>query len=138
VKRLPFPLAEQVPDELRGVLLDFWWDTERLWRLDLPVTRFPVARLSWQLDLPMWAVDDVPFQVSPAQVAAAPQRYAQQHARTMAADPRYPLHLTWLARRPTVLDGMHRLLRACLAGRTTVPVKVVPAERFDEFAVFER
>lgn len=31
-------------------------------------------------------------------------------------------------------DGAHRLLRASLAGRPTVPVKIVPHHRFDEFA----
>ncbi|BCJ33707.1 hypothetical protein Athai_12100 [Actinocatenispora thailandica] len=135
MKRQPFPLADQVPDQLRGVLLDFWWDAERPWQLDLPVTRFPVERLCWQLDLPMWAVHGVPFQVSPAQVAAAPDRYPVQHARTMAADLRYPLHIAWLTGRPTVLDGVHRLLGAQLAGHPTVLVKVVPDDRFDDFAV---
>jgi hypothetical protein len=134
MQRLPFPLADQVPDALRGVLLDFLWDTERLWQMDLPVTQLPIERLTWQLALPMWQVDDVPFQVSPAQVAAHPDRYATQHARTMAADTQYPLHAAWLNERPTVLDGMHRLLRAHLAGDTTVLVKFVPHGRFDEFA----
>lgn len=133
MRRQPFPLADRVPDEVRGVLLDFWWDVERLWQLDLPVTTVPIERLTWQLTLPMWAVDGVPFQVSPAQVAAHPERYTVQYARTMAADTHHPLHVTWLNERLTVLDGMHRLLGAHLAGETTALVKVVPHHRFDEF-----
>jgi hypothetical protein len=84
------------------VLLDFWWDTERLWQLDLPVTEMPVERLTWQLTLPMWQIDGVPFQVSPAQVAANPDRYAAQYARTMAADTQFPLHMTWLSLNPWI------------------------------------
>lgn len=132
--RLPFPLADVLPDVLRGVLLDFWWDTERLWALDLPVTTLPVADLSWLLDLPMWPYGGAPFQVTPHQVAADPVRYAEQYARTMAADVAFPLHVTDRGGRPLVLDGMHRLLRTELAGWGEVAVKVVPAAALDDIA----
>lgn len=132
--RLPFPLADVVPGALRGVLLDFWWDTRRLWALDLPDSRLALAELRWLLDLPTWAYDGAPFQVTPHQVAADPLRFTEQYARTMAADMRYPLHVTDRGGRPVVLDGMHRLLRAELAGRGEVAVRVVPAEALDVIA----
>ncbi|HEY3502391.1 MAG TPA: hypothetical protein VGN37_06300 [Actinocatenispora sp.] len=134
MNRLPFPLADQLPAALHGVLLDFWWDVEKLWALELPDTRLAVAELRWLLDLPMWAYGGAPFRVTPHQVAADPLRYAGQYARTMAADPRHPLHVTDRGGRLVVLDGMHRLLRAELAGRRDVAVRVVPGAALDAIA----
>lgn len=134
MSRLPFPLADLVPAALRGVLLDFWWDTGKLWRLDLPDSRIATGELRWLLDLPMWAYGGTPFRVTPHQVAADPLRYAQQYARTMAADPRYPLHVTDRGGRLVVLDGMHRLLRAELSERREVAVRIVPATALDAIA----
>jgi hypothetical protein len=70
--RREFPLLHLVPTELRDVLLDFVWDADRLRELDLPTRTVPVSELEWHLDLPLWSVDDVPFQVTPRQVAAQP------------------------------------------------------------------
>ncbi len=136
MKRQPFPLLDVLPPELMDVILDFHWDVELLHSLDLPTTELPVAELDWQLRLPFWAWDGQPFQVSPLQVAAEPQVYAEQYARTMAADLRYPLDVV---RRPdgriTVLDGVHRLLRAHLDGLESVRVRVLGWEKLDAIAV---
>ena len=132
--RRPFPLA--VPTELRPYILDFHWDLELLHALDLPTVSLQVADLADHLDLPFWAYDGRPFQVTPHQVAAAPVRYREQYARTLAADLRHPLDVV---RRPddrvTILDGVHRLLRAELEGRTTVAVRVLPWSERDRIAV---
>jgi hypothetical protein len=69
-------------------------------------------------------------------VAADPQLHAEQYARTMAADLRYPLDAV---RRPdgriTVLDGVHRLLRAQLCGLGVVRVRVLDWDDLDEICV---
>jgi hypothetical protein len=71
------------------------------------------------------------------EVAADPARYAEQHARTMAADLRHPLDAV---RRPggrlTILDGVHRLLRAHLGGLQSVRVRVLEWTELDRIAVF--
>jgi hypothetical protein len=130
--RLPHPLREVMPPILQGVLLDFWWDQERLWRLDLPVTEIPTQELRWHLELPMWAVDGAPFTLTPTQVAACPQRFTGQYARTLAADLSVPIHLLDRPERLTVLDGMHRLLKAHLLGHDTILAKEVPTSRLDD------
>jgi hypothetical protein len=130
--RPPHPLREVTPSILQGVLLDFWWDQERLWRLDLPVTEVPTRELRWHLELPMWALDDSPFTLTPAQVAACPRRYAGQYTRTLAADLRFPIHVLDRPERLTVLDGMHRLLKAHILGQDTVLAKKVPTSRLDD------
>jgi hypothetical protein len=131
--RRPFPLT--IPPELTAYILDFHWDVDLLHALDLPTIELPVAELAHHLDLPFWAYDG-PFQVTPHQVAADPLTYKAQYERTLAADLRHPLDVV---RRPdnrlTILDGIHRLLRAELEGRTTVSARVLPWSDLDQIAI---
>jgi ParB-like nuclease domain len=136
MRREAFPLLGVVPPELRDVILEFHWDVELLHGLDLPTTELPVAGLAWQLRLPFWAWGGRPFQVSPMQVAAEPEVYAEQYARTMAADLRYPLDVVRREDgRITILDGVHRLLRAHLDGLESVRARVLEWEELDAIAV---
>ncbi|TCC40977.1 hypothetical protein [Kribbella speibonae] len=131
--RRPFPLT--VPAELTAYILDFHWDVERLHALDLPTVDLPVADLAHHLDLPFWAYHG-PFQVTPRQVAADPVTYRVQYERTLAADLRHPIDAV---RRPddriTILDGVHRLLRAELERRAVVAVRVLDWAELDRIAV---
>ncbi|GAA5032560.1 hypothetical protein [Actinopolymorpha pittospori] len=133
--RRPFPLAHLVPPLLRDVILDFHWDHEQLWKLDLTPTEIPVAELAWHLELPLWTHGGHPFVVSPAEVAADPDRFRAQYARTLAADLSHPLHLLDRRDRLTILDGTHRLLKARLLGYETLRAVKVPMERLDDIAV---
>lgn len=132
--RRPFPLA--VPPELTAYILDFHWDLELLHALDLPSVALPLADLAHHLDLPFWAYEGRPFQVSPRQVVADPVTYHDQYQRTQTADLRHPLDAV---RRPddriTILDGIHRLLRAELEGRPVVAVRVLPWPALDQIAI---
>ena len=131
--RRPFPLA--IPPELTAYILDFHWDVERLHALDLPTVDLPVADLAHHLDLPFWAYDG-PFQVTPRQVAADPVTYRAQYERTLAADLRHPIDVV---HRPddrlTILDGVHRLLRAELEHHRTITARVLPWSELDHIAV---
>jgi hypothetical protein len=124
---LPFPLQELVPDELRGVLCEFVWDSDKLQRLPLPVETATVESLRWHLDLPFWRYDCQPFQITPAQVKADPARYEAHYQRAMAADLGYPLDLLFRNHRWVVLDGMHRLLKADVLRISHVRVRRLPA-----------
>jgi hypothetical protein len=133
--RKPFPLLDVVPESLRGVMLDFLWSHEWLWALELPVRRVPVDELRWHLALPMWSSDGVAFTVSPEQVRTEPGRYPAQYTRTMAADVAFPLDALVRAEgHLTLLDGVHRLLKADLLGHVTVDVRELPTARLDEIA----
>jgi hypothetical protein len=135
-RRRPFPLLSELPDELQGVILDFWWDAELLRALELPILELPMTELDWHLALPFWSDSGHPFRVSPQQVAAEPKRYPEQHARTMAADLRYPLDAVRRADgRVTVLDGVHRLLSAHLGGLSSVRVRILEWKDLDAIAI---
>ncbi|QDP95291.1 hypothetical protein FOE78_04640 [Microlunatus elymi] len=136
VTRAPFPLLAELPDSLRGVILDFHWDLDRLHAVRLPECEIPVVELAWHLQLPFWAVDGRPFQVAPAQVMADPERHAGQWHRTMASDLRYPLDgYVGPAGRITILDGVHRLLKATAVGQPAIQIRTLQVCDFDAIAV---
>jgi len=116
-----------VPPALRGVLLDFAWESERLWALDLPVEELRVADSIWLLDLPFWREEGRWFVVTPNQVRARPDRYVEQWARMLRADLDTAVHITERHGRTVILDGIHRLLKADLLGRNSIPGRRVPS-----------
>ena len=133
--RRPFPLAALVPESLRGVLLDFHWELERLWALDLPVAEVAVEELAWHLDLPFWAAGGRPFAVTPSEVARAPERHPGQWERTLSADLTMAVHVVERDGRLVILDGVHRLLKASLEGRGTIGAKRLGPGDLDRIAV---
>ena len=133
--RKPFDLMDSVPAALHGLVLDFEWSRERLWALDLPVRAMAIEELRWLLALPWWSHEGVHFAISPNQVRADPDRYAAQYDRTMAADLTLPLHVLQRQDRVvTMLDGVHRLLKADLVGLQLVDTKPVPPHCLDIIA----
>jgi hypothetical protein len=130
-----FPLAHLVPPELTPYILDIHWSGDLLHALDLPTTGLPLADLAHHLDFPFWAYAGRPFQLNPHEVAADPVTYQDQYERTLTAGLQYPLDvLRHPDDRLTILDGVHRLLRAELEGRLTVNVRILPWNRLDEIA----
>jgi hypothetical protein len=126
----PFPLRDQLPDVLRGVILDVHWDMGKLHALPgLPEMEIPVKELVWHLGLPFWAVNEVPFQVCPQDVLDAPDRYRDQWARTLATDLSFPLHARVDPEgKVIILDGIHRLLKTTVLGQNSVRVHLVTDE----------
>jgi hypothetical protein len=123
----------EVPPVLRDVILDFVWDRERLWGLQLPEQEVPVSKLRWHLTLPLWSFEGLPFSVSPEQVLTDPARYWAQYERTMAADLSLPLHVVARPRRRlTILDGTHRLLKAQSLGLGKVVVRKATMANLDD------
>jgi hypothetical protein len=111
---------------LRGVLLDFRWDLDRLLALDLPAEEVSVPRLAWMLDLPFWREDDELFALTPNQVRERPDEHVEQWARTLRADLDVPVHITERHGRLVIIDGVHRLLKAVVVGRDGIPAREVP------------
>lgn len=86
------------------------WDVDRLIRLsaDLPVVEVPLDAI-WELDTPYWWVPGDP-PVTVADVIT--------HMRLVRdVDPSHPVILGSDGR---VMDGMHRIARAVLEGRTSI------------------
>lgn len=86
------------------------WDVDRLieWSAGLPVTEIPIESID-EIDSVYWFDDD----------GERPTvRRIVDHIRLVeAVDPAYPIILGHDGR---VMDGMHRIVRAMLDGRTTI------------------
>lgn len=122
--------ALEVPPELVGIVLDVEWDRDRLHALELPAEAVAIEELRWQLDLRWWKHDERHFAVAPNEVRADRARYARQWERTLAADLAYPIHLVETApSRWTILDGVHRLLKADVLMHSHVRAVRVPPEQ---------
>jgi hypothetical protein len=128
-------VAAAVPRELAPYVLDFEWDRERLWALALPVESLPVACLEWQLDLPWWRHGDRPFALAPRAVLRDPARHPLHSARALEACLGFPLDITWRGGRWTILDGVHRLVKAVALGLRDVRVRKVPGPALAAIAV---
>lgn len=128
-------LVETMPCSVRDAIPLRLWDRTKLYALDLPVREFPVSDLRWMLDIPLWAVKGIPFQVTPNQVVASPARYPEQYRRVQAADLSFPIHVIWHNDRWTVLDGVHRLLKATMHGQAVINAMVLSADDLRDIRV---
>ena len=118
-------LVEDIPRSVQLACLPFEWDREALYAMQTPTRQQTVRVLDWHFDVPFWADGGRPFQVTPNDVLADPVRYADQYRRTVAADLGYPLTVVWWRRRWTIVDGVHRLLKARIIGLGQVEVREV-------------
>lgn len=125
----------QIAEPLRGLLLPAPWDLSRLHSLDLPVQTVTVESLLWILDLPWWRENDRWFVVTPNEVRADPEAHAEQWARAMATDLDHPIHLRDTERGRVIIDGVHRLLKAAVEGRTTMQARLVTDSMLDQIYV---
>lgn len=112
------------------VIDEFWysidWDVEAIWALDLPAEDFPIAELSWHLDVPVWPYDGRTYAVTPNQVTADRVKYAEEYARIAGCDLGYPIDIVRHKGRWMILDGIHRLAKAVEGGDSRVRVRRVP------------
>jgi hypothetical protein len=108
------------PAVIRDTLPMVPWNIRKLWELDLPVRRVPVAELAWLFGLPLWQLDGVRFQVSPRQVRDDPAGFPDHLRRVLACDLSHPIHLVEHNGRLVVLDGFHRLLKTALEGHAEI------------------
>jgi hypothetical protein len=101
------------------------WHTEKVWALPTSVTTVAASGLWWHLQLPVWptAPPSRIFDLSPAEVLAAPCRYQPHWERTLKTDLSCPLELFESFGRWVIMDGYHRLARHFLEESKTIPVR---------------
>jgi hypothetical protein len=101
-------------------------DVEALWALELPAAAFPVGRLNWHLDLPLWPHEGQSFVLTPRQVLRSPYRYANEYRRIREANLLFPIEITRHNGRWLILDGVRRLAHAHEDGLEEIIVRKVP------------
>jgi hypothetical protein len=130
----PFALWSLAPAAVREHMFDLTWDPADLFALPLPTEGVVVSSLLWHLDLPCWRDGERYFAVTPADVARDRLSHARQWRRTMDADLTCPIHLVDGPRRETILDGLHRLLKAHTLGIEQLPCRRLTSEMLRRIA----
>lgn len=116
------------PQIIQDVGFDFSWSEEKVWKLDIPITKMKIDELLWHLDIPFLWVDGGIYNVSPREVLASPERYKEEYERTLNAEIGFPIDIMENKGRWLILDGLHRLMQASIKECEEVDVRIIPRE----------
>jgi len=118
---------KQVPKVIKEVGFDFSWDNKRVWSLDIPAEEMNIGELEWHFNIPFW---DKPnggyYDLTPNQVLSDPEKYKEEHGRTIKADLSHPLDVMLWKGKWLLLDGLHRLVKQKQLGKERVEVRKIP------------
>lgn len=119
-------LPKKVPDVIKKYGLDFSWDAEDVWKLDVPVETIPISELTWHFDFPYWSRPGGFFDLAAKEVLADPKKYTDEYTRIQKADTSYPIDIMWRNDRWVILDGLHRLVKLSEQGAKEIQVRKIP------------
>lgn len=121
-----------VPKEIQEHGLDFHWDNQKVWSLDMSVEEMDISEIEWMTELPFWwkdAAGNTFAAVSPKDAMRNLDLYPNHRDRIMNADTSYPIDIMknhndrWL-----ILDGLHRLMQLIAKGERKIKVRKIPRE----------
>lgn len=116
----------EYPQTIKDVGFDFSWSEEKVWALNVPVTKMNVTELTWHFDiLFLWEGNGI-YNLKPQAVIDNPEQHQEEYERTMKADLRHPIDIMENKGRWLILDGLHRLMRASIQGLSEVDVRIIP------------
>jgi hypothetical protein len=119
----------ELPKEIKEQGMDFHWDKNKLWELDIPVEEMDVSLLEWQLDLPFWHHEGKKYNLCPRLVLENLELYPDHKDRILKADIRYPIDVMENQNgKLEILDGVHRLVRLMFEGNKKVKVRNISRE----------
>lgn len=116
--------------EEHGFDLPFWRDNEKLWGLDVPIEGMDINELLWIFDIPFWEDEKGNITIAPNEVIQDPDAYPSHRDRIRNSDTSFALDIMknkkgkWLT-----LDGLHRLVKLALEGKTIVKVRKIPPDQ---------
>lgn len=117
-------MNENIPQIIKDVGFDFNWSEEKVWALNIPVDEINIEELTWHFGVPFLEQDGV-YNLKPQDVIDSPDTYPKEYKRTMNADLSYPIDIMENKGRWLILDGLHRLMKATIAGLGKVQVRKV-------------
>jgi hypothetical protein len=117
---------KEVPQIIKEVGFDFWWDNTKVWRLIYPVEDIKISELEWHFYIPFWSTKKGYYDLKPDDVITYPKRYKEEYDRTMKTNLSYPIDIMPNKGRWLILDGLHRLVKAKIQGLKFVKVRKIP------------
>ncbi|MFH1620472.1 MAG: inorganic diphosphatase [Patescibacteria group bacterium] len=124
---------KSTPQIVKEVGFDFNWDSKKVWALNEPTVEMSMSELDWHFDVPFWDSEGTDaYNLTPKEVMAHPDREPTHWRLIQEADTSYPIDIMENKGRWLILDGLHRLVKECLAGKTVVRVRKIPRSRIPE------
>ena len=115
---------------------DFHWDSKKVWALDEPTIKLPIAELLWHFDVPFWDKEGTDeYNLTPWKVIHEPEKHKIHYQRSLQADTSHPIDVMENKNRLLILDGLHRLVKLYLKGETLIRVRNIPRSRIPEIRV---
>lgn len=107
----------------------FIHEDSKIWRLHLPSEEMALEELAPNLDiayLEKEGTDD--WNLTLRELIEFPEKNPSHYQRIKDTDLKYPINIYFFKGSWKILDGVHRLCKAIMEGRTTIAVcKITPA-----------
>jgi hypothetical protein len=121
-----------LPKIIEEVGFDFSWSEKKVWALDITVEKIDIKELEWHFEIPFWSTKNGYYDLKPNDVINFFKNHQEEYNRTMKADLSYPIDIMKNKGRWLILDGLHRLVKAKILGKTEVEVRKVPRNKIPE------
>ena len=121
-----------LPKIIKEVGFDFSWSEKKVWALDVPVEKIDIKELKWHFEIPFWNTENEYYNLKPNDVINFPEGHQEEYERTMKADLSYSIDIMKNKGRWLILDGLHRLTKAKIHGKTKVEVRKIPRDKIPE------
>ncbi len=122
-------MKKVLPKIIEEVGFDFSWSEKKVWDLDVPVEKIDIKELEWHFEIPFWSTKKGYYDLKPNDVINFSENHQEEYNRTMKADLSYPIDIMKNKGRWLILDGLHRLVKAKILGKTKVEVRKVPRDK---------
>lgn len=120
------------PQIIKDVGFDFSWSEEKVWALDVLVTKMDINELTWHFDIPfLWEGGGI-YNLKPQEIIEYPNEHQEEYERTMKADLKHPIDIMENKGRWLILDGLHRLMKASIQGLPEVDVRIIPRDKISK------
>ena len=125
-------MSNSVPQIIKKVGFDFWWDEKKVWKLDILATSMNIEELTWHLDYPFWDENNGRYNLKPIDVIKFPEQHQIEYQRILESDLSHPIDIMENKHRWLILDGLHRLTKAVINSQKSISVRIIPRERIPE------
>jgi hypothetical protein len=133
-KKYKNAMENKRPKILTDAGYEIYCDVKKIQTLDLPVVDFEIDKLIWNFDLPFWEKDETDdWNLTPRDVINKIDGSAGHQERVDQADLQFPILLLNKEDKWLIIDGVHRLVKAFLAGDKTIKVKIISAEMVEKY-----
>jgi hypothetical protein len=128
-------LPEVLPKVIEEVGFDFDWSNRKVWALNVPITEIDISKLEWHFKIPFWNLKPDSYNLKPIDVINFPEKHKIEHNRTMKCDSSYPIDIMRNKGRLLIIDGLHRLVKAKIQGKTKVRVRNIPRSMISQITI---